>query len=120
MNVTFNICHCQASYDSAVTSTELSAYPGEGFEPQLVEHFVSLRRKRVLEIGCGDGRLTFQYAPRALSVLAIDPDRPSIDEAIRQQHARGHSHLEFRTGSMGRRPSPGSPLDAPPFSSSLR
>ncbi|TMD85479.1 MAG: class I SAM-dependent methyltransferase [Chloroflexi bacterium] len=119
MNVTFNICHCQASYDSAVTSTELSAYPGEGFEPRLVEHFVSLRRKRVLEIGCGDGRLTFQYAPRALSVLAIDPDRPSIDEAIFQQHARGLSNIEFRIGSIERLPRPGAPFDVALFSWSL-
>ncbi len=28
---------------------------------------------RVIEIGCGDGRLTFRYAAAARSVLAIDP-----------------------------------------------
>ena len=33
---------------------------------------------RVLEVGCGDGRLTWLYAPRAASVLGIDPDEEQI------------------------------------------
>jgi ubiquinone/menaquinone biosynthesis C-methylase UbiE len=32
-----------------------------------------LEGARVLEVGCGDGRLTFRYTPAARSVLAIDP-----------------------------------------------
>ena len=30
--------------------------------------------KSVLEIGCGDGRLTWRYAEGAARVIAIDPD----------------------------------------------
>jgi len=30
--------------------------------------------RSVLEIGCGDGRLTWRYAERAARVTAIDPD----------------------------------------------
>jgi 2-polyprenyl-3-methyl-5-hydroxy-6-metoxy-1,4-benzoquinol methylase len=33
---------------------------------------------RVLEIGCGDGRLTRRYAGAARSVVAIDPDAAAI------------------------------------------
>jgi 2-polyprenyl-3-methyl-5-hydroxy-6-metoxy-1,4-benzoquinol methylase len=102
-----------------VTTTELSAYPGEGFEPRLIERFTSLRRKRVLEIGCGDGRLTFQYARRASSVLAIDPDGPSIDEALLQQHADGPSNIDFRVSSIERLAATGAPFDVALFSWSL-
>ena len=35
--------------------------------------------RRVLEVGCGDGRLTRRYAHRAGSVLAIDPDPARIN-----------------------------------------
>jgi ubiquinone/menaquinone biosynthesis C-methylase UbiE len=102
-----------------VATSELSAYPGEGFEPRLIERFVSLRNKRVLEVGCGDGRLTFQYAARATSVVAIDPDGASIDEALFQQHAGGLSNIEFRLGSIERLPRPGAPFDVALFSWSL-
>jgi len=35
---------------------------------------------RVLEIGCGDGRLTSRYAHRAASIIAIDPDSEAVAE----------------------------------------
>ena len=102
-----------------MASTELSAYPADGFEPRLIERFVSPQKKRVLEIGCGDGRLTFQFAPRALSVLAIDADRPSSDYALAEQEARGESNIEFRPGSIERFAWPGAPFDVALFSWSL-
>jgi 16S rRNA A1518/A1519 N6-dimethyltransferase RsmA/KsgA/DIM1 with predicted DNA glycosylase/AP lyase activity len=37
-----------------------------------------LAERRVLEVGCGDGRLTRRYAYRAGAVLAIDPDPAKI------------------------------------------
>jgi 16S rRNA A1518/A1519 N6-dimethyltransferase RsmA/KsgA/DIM1 with predicted DNA glycosylase/AP lyase activity len=39
---------------------------------------VSWSGRRVLEIGCGDGRITKQYAHLAASVLAIDPDADAV------------------------------------------
>jgi 16S rRNA A1518/A1519 N6-dimethyltransferase RsmA/KsgA/DIM1 with predicted DNA glycosylase/AP lyase activity len=35
---------------------------------------------RVIEIGCGDGRLTRGYAHEAAHVIAIDPDADAIAE----------------------------------------
>lgn len=35
---------------------------------------------RVLEIGCGSGRVTERYAADAASTIAIDPDQEAIDE----------------------------------------
>ena len=37
---------------------------------------------RVLEIGCGDGRLTRQYAGHAASVIAIDPDEDAVADLL--------------------------------------
>jgi 2-polyprenyl-3-methyl-5-hydroxy-6-metoxy-1,4-benzoquinol methylase len=106
-------------YDSSVATTELSAYPPDGFELRLIERFVNLRRTRVLEIGCGDGRLTFQYASASSSVLALDPDRASIDEAAYQREARGIANVDFRVGSIEHLPARGAPFDVALFSWSL-
>jgi 16S rRNA A1518/A1519 N6-dimethyltransferase RsmA/KsgA/DIM1 with predicted DNA glycosylase/AP lyase activity len=40
----------------------------------LLTRFPAACPVRVVEIGCGDGRLTHRYAAHAESVLAIDPD----------------------------------------------
>ena len=37
---------------------------------------------RVLEIGCGDGRLTKTFADRARSVVAIDPDPHAVADFL--------------------------------------
>ena len=98
---------------------ELSAYPPDGLELRLIERFVSLRRKRVLEIGCGDGRLTFQYAHKVASVLAIEPDKASIDEAIKEQQVRGLERVRFENASVEELPARGAPFDVAIFSWSL-
>ena len=50
----------------------------EGSEKKHLHKFVDLRNKRVLEIGCGEGRLTWRYAETAKNVVGIDPDRNSL------------------------------------------
>lgn len=51
----------------------------EQYEVQALAALVpSFDGLRVVEIGCGDGRLTRRYAARAASVLAIDPDATAI------------------------------------------
>jgi 16S rRNA A1518/A1519 N6-dimethyltransferase RsmA/KsgA/DIM1 with predicted DNA glycosylase/AP lyase activity len=50
----------------------------EGHEVAALEAMVSFASRRVLEIGCGDGRLTERYAHDAASVVAIDPDADAI------------------------------------------
>ena len=43
--------------------------------------FVDLDGRRVLEIGSGDGRLTWRYAHRAATVTAVEPFAPSVTRA---------------------------------------
>jgi predicted RNA methylase len=52
-----------------------------GIEHAQLAAMADFREARVLEVGCGEGRLTFGYAPVARSVLAIDPDAARIATA---------------------------------------
>jgi ubiquinone/menaquinone biosynthesis C-methylase UbiE len=52
--------------------------------------------KRVLEIGCGDGRLTWLYAEEAAQVLGIDPEEESIREARAALPDQLEDRVEFR------------------------
>jgi len=98
---------------------DISAYPPDGIEVRLIERFTNLRGRRILEVGCGDGRLTFQYAPTARQVLAIDPDRLSIEDALDEQAALRVSNIDFRVGSIEQLPARGAPFDVAIFSWSL-
>ena len=55
----------------------------------------SLAGARVLEVGCGDGRLTWRYAGRAARVLAIDPDAARVAAARREPSAAACDHVTF-------------------------
>ncbi|HEV3063639.1 MAG TPA: methyltransferase domain-containing protein [Vicinamibacterales bacterium] len=46
---------------------------------------------RVLEVGCGDGRLTRTFAAQARSVVAIDPDPQAVGDF---RAAAWPSHVE--------------------------
>jgi len=98
---------------------DISAYPPDGMEIRLIERFTMLRGQRILEVGCGDGRLTFQYARTAGQVLAIDPDRLSIEDALDEQARLGVRNVSFRVGSVERLPARGAPFDVALFSWSL-
>jgi len=73
----------------------------EGNETAALDQLLpDIRGLHVLEIGCGDGRLTRRYAARAGSVLAIDPDpaavatfRDTIPSTLRR-------HVDMRTGTI--------------------
>lgn len=70
----------------------------EGIELQTTLRHVSFEGKEVLEIGCGNGRLTFKYAGMAKRVFAIDPDEEEIEKARRSTPSELSSKVEFRVG----------------------
>lgn len=51
--------------------------------------------QQVLEIGCGDGRLTWRYADRAAHVTAIDPFAEGITRARENLPKELHGRVEF-------------------------
>ena len=53
----------------------------EQLETRMIEQFADLRGKTVLEIGCGDGRVSGKLAGKAGRYTAIDPDSQSIEKA---------------------------------------
>ncbi|MGH3103797.1 MAG: class I SAM-dependent methyltransferase [Gaiellaceae bacterium] len=53
----------------------------EGAQAAALERLADLTGVRVLEVGCGEGRLTWSFASRAASVLAIDPDGERVAQA---------------------------------------
>jgi cyclopropane fatty-acyl-phospholipid synthase-like methyltransferase len=76
-------------------------------ELDTVRELVDVTDKRVLEMGCGDGRFTFLYAHDAAYVLGVDPKREEIREARRSRPAELARRVQFRvakTISPPRRP----------------
>jgi ubiquinone/menaquinone biosynthesis C-methylase UbiE len=57
------------------------AIDAEGAQMNALRRLVGLRGKSVLEIGCGEGRLTLDYAPEALRIAASDPNADAIATA---------------------------------------
>lgn len=74
-------------------------------EVRALSRATAWRGKRVLEIGCGDGRLTLRLAglgPRRIA--AIDPDAASVRRARADLPARHRRRVEYRVGSALRLP----------------
>ena len=71
----------------------------EGYDLAFMKKHVSLEGKDVLEIGCGDGRLTFQYARLARNVTAVDPSPKAISAAKKRLPKELRGRLRFRVAS---------------------
>ena len=68
-------------------------------------HLAALRRlcdftgHRVLELGCGDGRLTLGIARDAAHVFAFDPDAEAVDRARRSLPSEFTERVTYRVAS---------------------
>jgi 2-polyprenyl-3-methyl-5-hydroxy-6-metoxy-1,4-benzoquinol methylase len=68
-------------------------------------HLAALRRlaefddQRVLELGCGDGRLTVPVAADAAFVLAFDPEAEAVERARHSLPADLADRVEYRVAS---------------------
>ena len=67
--------------------------------------------KRVLDLGCGDGRLALGIASYAERVDGIDPDSEAIAAAKRNARKAGVRNVRFAAGAAQRLPFPDATFD---------
>ncbi len=70
-----------------------------------------VRGKRVLDLGCGDGRLALGVAPLATRVEGIDPDPKAIAAAKRNARRAGVRNVRFAAGAAQQLPYPDAAFD---------
>ncbi|MGH2922258.1 MAG: class I SAM-dependent methyltransferase [Gaiellaceae bacterium] len=78
-----------------------------GAEARALAELADFTGKRVLEVGCGDGRLTWLYAHDAREVLGVDSDGDAIEEARAALLAELADRVSFRVAEA-------EALDVPP------
>ncbi len=67
-------------------------------EVRALREVVDWRRKRVLEIGCGEGRLTRRLAQLGATVHASDPDAKLIGKARETLPQRYAKRVRYQVG----------------------
>lgn len=91
----------------------------EGVETRVINDLVDFAGLRVLEVGAGDGRMTWRFAEKAVSVLAVDVDEEKIETAREATPAHLASRVRFETTDMTQAHLPTSAFDAAVLSYSL-
>ena len=73
----------------------------EGHEKVALLDFVGdLAGKQVLEIGCGNGRLTQHYAHLPAHTIGIDPNADRIQKAQQTLPLHLFNRVDFRVGAI--------------------
>jgi ubiquinone/menaquinone biosynthesis C-methylase UbiE len=80
----------------AIMATEIDP---DGVMPRAILKAADFRDARVLEVGAGDGRLTFQYAAEPRSVVGIDTKEPDIRTASQGPGAVLRGDVQFLCAS---------------------
>src|SRR5688572_2437754 len=71
-------------------------------EVRAIEAVTEWRHTRVLEIGCGEGRLTQRLARLGAVIHAIDPDAQLIRKARKALPQRWKKSVSFKAGQAER------------------
>jgi len=70
-----------------------------------------VRRKRVIDVGCGDGRMALGCAPYASEVVGVDPDPSAIRLARAKARGLGAANVQFKVGVAQELPFPDGHFD---------
>lgn len=71
----------------------------EGAHLEAILRAADFSGKRVLEVGCGEGRLTWGIAPLAASVLAFDPNAEYVATARARCPDELRNSVRFETAN---------------------
>jgi len=88
-------------------------------EQRTIHGLTNFRDKDVVEIGCGDGRMTWLYAHHAKSVLALDIEEEEITAAIEATPDELKSKVTFKVADVVTDELPKDAYDLALFSHSL-
>jgi ubiquinone/menaquinone biosynthesis C-methylase UbiE len=83
----------------------------EGTETRYLNQIVDCTNKRVLEIGSGDGRLTWRYAHPAGRVTGIDLDADELRVAVNDRPASLNETVAFMMANSVNLPFPHETFD---------
>jgi ubiquinone/menaquinone biosynthesis C-methylase UbiE len=78
-----------------------SSIDPEGSEITVIHELVDFSGADVLEVGCGDGRLTWRYAEEAATVLAMDMNGEKIERARETTPPSLRSKTSFVVADIG-------------------
>lgn len=67
----------------------------EGSEKKILHKFADFTNQRVLEIGCGEGRLTWKYAAASRLTVGFDPDHDALRIARADSPSDLREHVHF-------------------------
>lgn len=73
-------------------------------ETKYLHKFADFAGKRVLEIGCGEGRLTWQYAKETRLTIGIEIDRNALRVAMIDRPSDLESKVSFSCAESERLP----------------
>lgn len=77
------------------------SFDRKGVETAAIHDLVDFTDKTVLEVGCGDGRLTWRYARTADEVVGLDVNEKKIEAAVAACPEELRSKVTFKTADIG-------------------
>lgn len=76
----------------------------EGFEKKVIHEFLDFKDKRILEIGCGEGRLTWKYANASSLTVGFDTDPTALRVARAESPHDLQKHVHFANATASNIP----------------
>ena len=91
----------------------------EGFEKKILHKYADFKAARVLEVGCGEGRLTWKYAAATWLTVGFDPDPDALRVARADAHPDLRGRVHFMRASANAIPCPKERFDVAALAWSL-